>query len=374
MKFTIPVKVFAQALERVQGITGGRVSMPILNNVLLDARPRGLHLFASDLEVGLHTVAASFDVETPGRTTLHAAKLLAVIDKLATEDVTLELIENDRVNISAGTAFFTMPGLCPNEFPAMPDVAGQPFDLDASALIRIIRHTDYAMSSDEQKYHLCGIHFQIAPEGNEIRLAAVATDGHRLARDSVPLPGDPRQVPKDLARGIIVSRKGIREIKKFKAGGVLVLNIAGNNLTISSDDETLYLRLVDGSFPDWRRVMPENLEGAIELKRGALIDALDRVSLFSADKNRGVLWNIAAGGISFNATHAEFGEASDRVNADVDCQPREVRFNSGYVNQALAAFECNGVQVHVPVSELNPIKITTAGEQEPVAVVMPMRL
>jgi DNA polymerase-3 subunit beta len=374
MKFTIPVKNFEDALSRVQGITGGRVSMPVLNNVLLDARPGGIHLSATDLEVGLHTVAGNASVEVPGRTSLHAAKLLAIVKSLVTEDVTLELAENDRVNISAGTAFFTMACLSPDEFPDMPEVDGQSFDLDASALIRLIEHTDYAMSKDEQKYHLCGIYLQVTETKGDVRLAAVATDGHRLGRDTVPLPGDPRKIPKDLARGIIISSKGVHEIKKLQTGGILVFNIAGNNLTIASENETLYLRLVDGSFPDWRRVMPDNIEGTVEVKRGALISALDRVSLFSTDKNRGVAWNIAEGGISLNAQHPELGEASDRVNAAVSCSPREVRFNSGYVNQALAALDCGVVQLHIPVNELNPIKITPTCETEPVAIVMPMRL
>ena len=378
MKLTIPKTTLASTLSRVQGICSGRNTMAILSNVLLHAWPKALHLSATDLEVGYTTMVEGAGIEKAGKITLPAKKLHEIIAHIPTDNVTLELCEdNCRVNITGGTYFSTLAGIAADEFPAMPPVNGDTFDLDASAILRLLGHVDYCMSKDEKMYHLCGVLLQVQTREEENlspRLIAAATDGHRLACDSSALPGEPRPVPKDLLRGCIVSRKGVGELKKLRTEGILVITIAGNNLSITTEYETLFLRLVDGEFPNWRAIVPANIAGTIETKRSPLIDALDRVSLLSADNHRGTTWDIAEGGINFRATNPELGEASDRVTAVVGVDPREFRLNANYINQALTSMDCGIVQIHLPKDELSPIKITPTCEEEPFAVIMPMRL
>lgn len=372
MNFTISTKTFAAALNRVQGITSGRTTMPILSHVLLQVWPKALHVVASDLEVSFTTVVEDLTVNKPGKVALPARKLLEIVSHIPTETVTLQLKDNDFVLITGGTARFNIVGLCADEFPQLPDVKGDSLNVDFRALRRLLDNVDYCMSRDETRYNLSGVYLRIdsAEEGKS--LVAVATDGHRLALDRVPLPGEDRAVPADLAKGIIISRKGVIEMKKLRPDSLVVMNIAGNTLALATDAEKLYLRLVDGEFPDFQRIIPA-ATSSLEVKRLPLVDAVERVAVVAPDKTSGILFGIEDGAISLSATNAELGESSDRVSAAVNCSPVNLRLSATYVMQALNAWDCGVVTVHVG-SDLAPIMVTPISEKEPLAVIMPMRM
>lgn len=376
MKFTINQKLFSAALSRVQGITGSRLTMPILANVLItpSALRPVLHISASDLEVGYATVIDCNDIETPGSITLPAKKLYEVVKGAPSGEISFSLDpENNRVTISAGTFVTTLAGLPADEFPEVTTVDGEGFELDAATLLRLIGHIDYAQSSDATKYNISGIFLQIKDDDEGCsRLYAAATDGHRLAADSVPLPGDPRVIPADLAKGIIIPRKGIAELKKISAEGILILQIAGNNLSISTDSETFALRLIDGQFPDIQRIIPAKILGSAHFNRQPLIDALTRVSLLSEGNYHSVDVSFTDSHLHIDSRHPELGEACDRVTAATEGELSARKLNASYLVQALSVFDSGVAHVHLS-GELNPILVTPYGETEPFAVIMPLR-
>ena len=302
-----------------------------------------------------------------------AKKLYEVVKASPSSSVLVELdLKNSRVTISAGTYIVALQGLDASDFPQVPVEPGEGLQLDAAALLQLIGHVDYAQSTDEQKYNLCGTFFKVQSCDDDWRLYAVATDGHRLAADSIPLSGDVRSIPASLAKGLIVSRKGIAELKKLSRKGILCLDISGNHLTVATETDKLTMRLVDGDFPDYQKIYPTTT-GSVEVKRTPLRDSLERVSLFSPDKQRGVSLYFSEGEISFSAQHAEYGDATDRLAAGVECAPCTRRFSSGYLDQALSVWDSNFVEIKLG-DELAPVLITPLGMQEPYAVIMPMRL
>lgn len=375
MKFTVKQKSFCAALSRVQGIASSRATMPILANVLLAAsalRPV-LHLSATDLEVGYATVIDCSDIEVPGSITVPAKKLYEVVKAAPTGEITVTLNpDNLRVTVAAGTFVTTLAGLDGEEFPAVVPVEGEGFQLDAAALLRLIRHVDYAQSTDATKYNLAGVFLRIADSEDGTRLYAAGSDGHRLAADSVPLPGDPRLIPADLARGIIIPRKGIAELKAIGGEGILILQIAGNNLSISTDNETLTLRLIDGEFPDYQRIIPTTVSATVEVNRQPLMDALNRVSLLAEGKMHPVTLTFADGSLHLESQNVELGEANDRITASVEGNPTARRFNASFLVQALNAWDCGLVQIRLS-DKLSPLLISPTCEEEPYAIVMPLR-
>lgn len=380
MNFTINQKIFCAVLARVQGITTPRATMPILANVLLSAsafRPV-LHVSACDLEVGYTTVVDCVAVDRPGSVTVPSKKLYEIVKAAPTGEIIITLDpKNDRVTVSAGTFVTILAGLDSEDFPDFVLPSGSGFQLDAAALLQLIGHVDYAQAADETKYNLCGTFFRIEDGDFGPRLFAVTTDGHRLAVDSVLLPGDPRVIPADLVRGVIISRKGVAELKKIGREGVLVLQISGNNLSVSTDNETITLRLIDGEFPDYRKVIPTKFNGSITANRQPLIDALSRVAILAEGKMHPVTLEFAAGGVSLHSQSVDFGESCDRISAviewhDSNQEPYTCKANAAYLVQALSTWDSIMVEIHV-TDPMSPLQFSPEGDSEANAVIMPLR-
>lgn len=382
MRLSIPQKPFSAVLAKIQNIAAGRSTMPILSTVLLEPATGVMAVTATDLEVGYTTVVDNLiwldDTPQLGefpRLALNAKKLHECVKAIPVSMVDFSIDEAScRVTISGGTASFTLPGLDPEEFPALPDFTGENFDLDAAALLDIIGHVAYCQSKAPEKYNLNGCFLKIeANQDDELFLTAVATDGHRLAIDNTPLPGDPRPVPVDLAKGVIVPSKGISEIRKISREGIIVLSIAANNLQISTADEKLFLRLVDGAFPDCEKVIPRNLPGRAEVKRLALIDALERCRILSEKDSHKTRLGFAEGSIALNAEDIlSGGQAADCVTAGVYCEPFDLYVNADYLIETLENMDCGIVELGLG-DGLQPLTVNPLGTDEPMAVIMPQR-
>ena len=379
MHFTIQKTLFANALARAAAIAGTRATMPILTCVKLVVDEFGCRIIATDLEISFETyIEHTGDYLLDGLHTLTLClpgKLLAdVVKAVPVPDVCLE-IEDNQVIISGGTASFTLAPVDPDEFPELPEVKGEQFDLTASALVEILHDVAYCQSKNADNHNLCGCNIKIElNHEDELFITACAIDGHRLGLASVPLPGDPRPVPADLAKGVIVSTKGVAEISKTKGNAPLVLSIAGNNLCIATDAEKLYIRLIDAEYPDYNRVIPQNHPHQIEVKREALIDALQRVKIITSKENPGVNFYTSTEGLELHTTRRAAGcKAHDRVSASVSFHPIRFTAKADYLLQALDHLVDATVQIHCTTDGLAPLLITKQSSDATIAVIMPMR-
>lgn len=379
MHFTIQKTLFANALSRAAAIAVTRCSMPILACVLIKVDDTGCRIIATDLEISFETyIEHTGDAELDSLQTLTLclpAKLLAdVVKAVPVSDVCLEL-EDNQVAISGGTASFTLAPVEPDEFPDLLEVKGEQFDLTASSLVDILGNVVYCQSKNADRHNLCGCFLKIEPNyEDELFLTAAATDGHRMAMSSIPLPGDPRPVPADLAKGVIISTKGVAEICKTKGSTPVVLSIAGNNLCIATDAEKLYIRLIDARFPDVDRIIPKNHPHKIEIKREALIDALQRVKIITSKENPGVNFNTTAESLHLRTTRRSAGcSAEDRVTASVSAKTIRFAAQANYLLQALEHLPANFVEINCTDDGMAPLLITQLGTDDPLAVIMPMR-
>lgn len=369
MKMTLRTAELARALYRAQGVADKKSTMPILAHVLLEASDNGLTVSATDLDVGL-SGTYSADVQEPGSVAVHAKQLYEVIKSLPSEHVELERQENHWVEIKSGSGRFRLVGMSADEFPALPTHSEtQAFSIPSPLLSEMIEKTIFCVSTDDNRHNLSGIYCE-CPEPNRLRL--VATDGHRLA-----LAEHTFETPIPIEGGVIVPRKGFQELKRVLADGDDVkeaqLGFSGNSGFLKAGTVQLSTRLVEGQFPDYAQVIPEQATKRAKINRKPFSEALKRVSLLSQSRSYGVKMSFEEGNLSLLAEDPEFGEAHESLPIELEGESITIGFNARYLLDVLS--HMNDDDVFFDLSdELSPGVIRPTDDSGFLAVVMPMRI
>jgi len=367
-----------RVLSLIQSIVEKKSTMPILSNVLLSATDDVLKASATDLEITASAHAAAKVIKA-GSTTVNAKVLYEVVRELPEEEVTLKLIEGERIEICSGKARTRIIGISAEEYPSLPGVGLKvKSKIEAKQFLEMINRTTYAVSQDETRFNLSGVCFELAQEdsGKQPRsLRMVATDGHRLAMVTRPVKG------LELQKGALVPRKGLVEVKKLLDGeesevgvqfeeGFMVVEIGAGRPNTAK----LSMRLIDGEFPDYRQVLPKDQGTIAQINSAALSNALRRVSLMVTDKTKGVRMDFVPGALKISSSSPELGDASEELEVNYAGDPVSVGFNARYVLDICASLaeEVNiNLELH---GALGPGKFFAQGDESYVSVVMPMRL
>jgi DNA polymerase III subunit beta len=334
MKLTIERAALLKALSHVQSVVERRTTIPILSNVLLRADGAGgasrLALSATDMDVEIvERVAAR--VERDGQTTAPAHTLYDIVRKLR-EGAQIELETlggRNELALRSGRSTFTLACLPPEDFPVMS--AGElphRFVLSAGELRTLIDRTRFAISTEETRYYLNGIYLH-ATKSNEVPVVrAVATDGHRLARIEMTAPEGAAGMP-----GIIVPRKTVLELRKLVDEGDEEVQVALGEAKIrcAVGEAELTSKLIDGTFPDYDRVIPAGNDKLLEVDCKSFAEAVDRVSTISTERSRAVKLAIERGSLVVSATSPENGTAVEELEVRYQSTPIEIGFNSRYL-------------------------------------------
>ena len=376
MKLTITKSELNRGLSRIQAIVEKRNSMPILANVLLEARlPDGdreigtLELAATDLEVGIRGLHPA-EVETAGGLTISAKKLFEIIRELPDESIHLESTANNYLGIQCARARFTLAGTSAEEYPTLPAFTPERVvPVQATVLSQMIERTMYAASVDETRYNLNGVYLEVR-EGGQLRM--VATDGHRLGCvDRVIGPE-----AAGLASGVIIPRKGLAELKRLvdeDDAGEIELAFEGNNGLARRGDVTLVMRLIEGEFPDYAQVIPKQLDHQLVIATDPLLHALRRVSLLSSERSRAVTLSLTDGRLEISSSNPDLGDAREELDIDYAGKPLTVGFNSKYLIDALGVSGAKEVRFGLH-DDLSPAQLVPTDDDGTLAVVMPMRI
>jgi DNA polymerase-3 subunit beta len=374
MKLSIPKSELLRGLSRIQSIVEKRNTMPILANVLLEAKKDGdtgiLELAATDLEVGIRSSQPA-DVQTAGSVTASAKKLYEIVRELPEEPVHIEVSADSYLTIKCARAQFSLAGNSAEEYPTLPTASpGKTVTVQPVVLSQMIERTMYAASADETRYNLNGVFIEQIAETGKLRM--VATDGHRLSYVDRDLGSE----LEGLEKGVIIPRKGLSELKKLvdeEDADEIEIGFEGNNGLVRKHGVTLVMRLIEGEFPNYRQVIPKETTRHLVLNVDTLSHALRRVALLSSERSRAVKFELSPGLLKLSSNNPDLGEAHEELDIDYDGEELTIAFNARYLMDCLAACAAKEVRLSFQ-DELSPTQLVPTTDDDSLAVVMPMRV
>jgi DNA polymerase-3 subunit beta len=372
MKLTIDRADLMRALSHVQSVVERRNTIPILSNVRLDAKDGMLTLSATDMDLEMNeSVAAGVSAE--GSTTTPAHTLHDIVRKLA-DDAKVELnLEpgGAMMTVTSGRSKFKLSCLPVSDFPELGqgdmDVT---LNIPAKDLRELFDRTRFAMSNDETRYYLNGIYFHAADASGVAVLRAVATDGHRLAQFEMPLPDGASGMP-----GVIIPRKTVAEIRKLidEAADKITIKLSENKVRFEYDHIVMTSKLIDGTFPDYQKVIPQGNDKVVEVNPKLFTSAIDRVSTISSEKTRAVKLAIDGTTMTLSAQSAEAGSATEDIEISNDNAALEIGFNSKYLLDITAQMGSDNCRM-VLADAGGPTILQDASDSSSLYVLMPLRV
>ena len=371
MKLTLDRAALLKPLAALNRIVEKRTTIPILSNILLKAADGRLTLQATDLDMEA-TAGVAAEVEMPGAITLPSATLHDIARKMPEGGrISMEAnADGTHVVVKSGRSRFTVIALPPGDFPDLS--AGEPphnFAMPAKTLARMIEQTRFAISTEETRYYLNGIYLHVAAGEDGPWLTAVATDGHRLARVRAAVPEGAAGMP-----GVIVPRKTVGElVRMLDTTGDVAVSLSAAKIRFAIGDEVLTSKLIDGTYPDYLRVIPQGNDKRATLDRAAMAQATDRVATVSSERGRAVKFVFDKGQVSMSVTSPESGEAHEEMEADYDAAPLTIGFNAKYMAEILGTLDSDKVAVTMADAG-SPTLIATPDDDSLLLVLMPMRV
>ena len=374
MKATLERATLLRCLSHVQSVVERRNTIPILSNVLIEAENGGLKVMATDLDLQVveHIDAAS--VESGGSVTVSAHLLFDIARKLPEgSQVSLETAEN-RMDVKAGRSRFKLPTLPRDDFPVI--VEGDlptSFSLPAKTLAELIDRTRFAISTEETRYYLNGIFLHVSDEDQPV-LKAAATDGHRLARFTLDRPEGADGMP-----DVIVPRKAVAELRKLldeNMDGDVGIDLSASKIRFALGGEggvVLTSKLIDGTFPDYSRVIPTGNDKLLKIDPKSFFSGVDRVATIATEKTRAVKMGLDKDKVTLTVTSPDNGTASEELAAEYSSDGFEIGFNASYLKDILSQIDSDLVEIHLADAGA-PTLIRKDDDSPALYVLMPMRV
>jgi DNA polymerase III subunit beta len=376
MKVRIGREELLTGLQRVQGVVEKRNTMPILSNILLEAKQEGAEIVATDLEIGMRGLYKATVLEAGG-VTISARKLYEIIKELPNGEIELTSGDNNWTTIQAGKSQFKVVGLPSGDYPALPSIEREGLTpLAGAGLLELIRKTLFAAGDNDARYILNGLLVSLMTTENKTTLLRlVGTDGHRLAvaeRD-VGTAGA-KQPAQDIKA--IIPKKAAQEMKRLlEEGGDAepLIGFTKNLMIFRKSGLLLTSRLMEGNYPNYQQVVPKESGRRIAVNREMLESALRRVSVLSKDKANAVKVTFSPGGMRLFSSNPDYGEATEELVAQYEGEPLNTGFNARYLLDALSVMDGESVSLQMD-SALSPCLIQEAESPGFKCVVMPIKI
>jgi DNA polymerase III subunit beta len=368
MNFAIHRNPLLEALQKVQSVVEKRNTVQILGNILCTIKGQELSLCATDLEVGMK-VTLPVDTKQEGKITLAAKNFLDIVKELPDKQLFITKKDNNWVEIVCGKSRFNIVSLAADEYPSLPSFEEKTyFEARTEALMDMIDRTGFAVSTDATRYHLNGVYFELL-EKNVMRMTA--TDGHRLSFVDQEVF---MKMP-ELKRGVIIPKKGLTELRKLldEGGGSVGLAFERGYIFARLNGSYLFIRLIDGEYPDYRLVIPKSTDKTVRLQHEAFNSALKRVSLLAHEKSRGVKLSIQEGMLTILSSNPDMGEAREEIDVEYSGEPIDIGFNAKYLLEVLSVLKSEKLEFLLK-DRLSPGILRGASEQNHTYVIMPMRI
>lgn len=353
-----------KGLQRVQNIICPRSTLPILSNALFSAEKNAIALTSTDLEVGVKTTVPA-TVAKAGATTVPCRKFFSIVRELPSPDIEIEVDEKDSILVRSGAAFFKILGLPEAEFPRFPSISGGvSFSLDIKLLLSLLRRTSFAASTDEARYVLNGVFFQVKGD----KVTAVATDGRRLALSEVEA-----QTSASKEASFILPSKAVAEVVRLSdQDGNASATFTDSQIIFSVGSSVVASKLIEGEFPNFRQVIPSESKERMKLERELFLSALHRVSLLSTERPCPVRLSFSKNQLAISATDPEVGEAKETIPVSFKGKEMTIGFNPHFLMDPLKVLDADEVIFEL-TDDISPGVLKVEGESF-LYVLMPMRL
>ena len=363
IKLKVTKENILDGLQRVQNVVSTRTTLPILSNALLQAEKDGLSLTATDLDVGVRCTVEA-EVSKAGATTLPARKLFSILKEVPAAEIEIEVDERNAASIRCGSSFYKIMGLPQEEFPRFPDTPGaKALKIEQAMLRDILKKTAYAVSNDETRYVLNGVYMTFKGD----KLTVVATDGRRLAMVDQEI-----EVPKGAETEFILPTKAVGELQRLLTDkGDLKLAVGENQIVAQIDGTVLVSKLIEGTYPNFRQVIPTETKERVQLERELLLAALHRASILASEKSQSVKLAFTKNTLTISAVTPEVGEAKETLSVNYKGKELNIAFNPQYLMDPLRNLDADEIFLEL-TDELSPgvVKMNAPF----LYVLMPMRL
>jgi len=372
MRVILERSTLLKSLGHVHRVVERRNTIPILSNVLLSTEGGNLEMKATDLDLEM-TEAAPAKVEQGGGTTVPAHLLHDIVRKLPDgAEVMLKTDESgNSMSVIAGRSNFRLQCLPQADFPELSaSQFSHSFQIKAELIRLLIDRTQFAISTEETRYYLNGIFLHTIEVGGKLMLRAVATDGHRLARAEIEAPSGSEGMP-----GIIIPRKTVGELQKLvdEPEEMVTVELSDTKIRLSVGTVVLTSKLIDGTFPDYQRVIPTSNDKELVVDRQSFSAAVDRVSTVSTERGRAVKLAIDNGQVTLTVNNPDSGSATDELAASYEAEPLEIGFNARYLLDV--AGQLSGSDARFMFADAgSPTVIQDPADERVLYVLMPMRV
>lgn len=375
MKATIERATLLRCLSHVQSVVERRNTIPILSNVLIDADVDGsVRVMATDLDLQVIETMSASSVDQPGAITVSAHLLFDIARKLPDGSQVSLTTSDNRLEVKAGRSNFKLPTLPRDDFPVI--VEGDlptSFEIPARMLAELIDRTRFAISTEETRYYLNGIFLHVTDE-DEPLLKAAATDGHRLARFTLPRPEGAAGMP-----DVIVPRKAVGELRKLLDEAIdanVLIDLSASKIRFTLGGEggvVLTSKLIDGTFPDYSRVIPTANDKLLKVDPKLFFSGVDRVATIATEKTRAVKIGLDNDRVTLSVTSPDNGTAAEEIAAEYRAEGLEIGFNANYLKDILGQIDSDIVELHLADAGA-PTLIRESDSARALYVLMPMRV
>jgi DNA polymerase-3 subunit beta len=372
MKLSIERAILLKAVSQAQSVVERRNTIPILANVLIEAKGDNVSFRATDLDIEILDRVTGV-IERPGTSTVSAVTLHEIVRKLP--DGSLVTLADDgasgRLTVEAGRSNFSLATLPKEDFPEMTTSEYTvDFTVSAMTLRRLFDKSKFAISTEETRYYLNGVYLHVAEGDDGEVLRCVATDGHRLARIDADLPENAKQMP-----GIIVPRKTVGEVRKLldDDDAQIVVSVSETKVRFATQDVTLTSKVIDGTFPDYARVIPSGNTRKLEVDAADFAKAVDRVATVSSERSRAVKMSLDEDRLILSVNAPDSGAAEEELAVAYGDEKLEIGFNAKYLLEIASQVDRENA-VFLFNSSGDPTLMREGNDTSAIYVVMPMRV
>ncbi len=368
MQFEVTKSILLKALSNVNGAVEKKNTIPVLQNVKVEAKDGKVTLCATDMDI---LVTSSFDsaIKNEGATTVPAQMFYDIVRKIP-DTISITILQDNAtiLQIKSGKSKYNLPCIDASEFPALTEGdLGADIEIEADKLSKMIDKTRFAISSDETRYYLNGLFMQSVKKDSGFELRTVATDGHRLAMSYLAMPN------LDVEFGVILPKKSVNEVRRIIDGtSKIKVALSRAKIKIATDQITIVSKLIDGDFPDYDKVLPKNNTQVATINKKALFDCVDRVSTVASDKHRSVKFTLENNKITLQINANDGSFAYEELDVKYEGEKVEIGFNSRYLLDVIG--QVDKEELLMKFKDGNSPALVEANDFNAAFVIMPVRI